>query len=143
MEFFFIASMEKKKSEVKSICHPSSCSIHSLSSRNAVQEATANFPQKNKGFIDGVFGRNWAVKNHVGTRLDSSSLVNKQVAKNPTTTVSYSLIILFLLSITETAMFAKLVFSYTPRHAPPRPDVVHLPLACGNVVPHDGSHEKD
>ena len=27
--------------------------------------------------------------------------------------------------------------------APPRPNVVHMPLACGNVVPHDGSHDED
>ena len=28
-------------------------------------------------------------------------------------------------------------------HVPPRPDVFHMPLACGNVVRHDGSPEKD
>ena len=36
--------------------------------------------QKNKGFINYVSCRNWAVRNPAGTRLDSSSLVNKQVA---------------------------------------------------------------
>ena len=34
---------------------------------------------KNKGFINYVFCRNWAVRNRTGTMLDSSSLVNKQV----------------------------------------------------------------
>ena len=28
-------------------------------------------------------------------------------------------------------------------HSPPRPNVVHIPLAWGNVVPHYGSHEED
>ena len=79
MEFLFIASMEKKKSEDKSVRHPSSFSILPLSSRKAVIEALVNFPQK-KGFINYVFCRNWAVRNPAGTRLDSSSLVNKQVA---------------------------------------------------------------
>ena len=45
MEFLFIASIEKKKSEEKSICHPSSFSIHPLSLRKAVKEAPANFLQ--------------------------------------------------------------------------------------------------
>ena len=76
MEFVFIASMEEKKSEDKSVCHPSSFSVLPLSSRKAVKEVPANFLQKNKGFIN---YRNWAVRNPAGTRLDSSSLVNKQV----------------------------------------------------------------
>ena len=83
MEFLFIASTEKKKSEDKSIRHPSSFSILSFSSRKAVKEAPANFPQKNKGFINYVFCRNWAVRNPAGTRLASSSLVNKQVGLKP------------------------------------------------------------
>ena len=37
------------------------------------------FSYHNKGFINYVFCRNWAVRNPAGTRLDSS-LVNKQVA---------------------------------------------------------------
>jgi hypothetical protein len=41
VEFPFIASMEKKKSEDKSICHPSSFLIYPLSSRKAVKEAKA------------------------------------------------------------------------------------------------------
>ena len=80
MKFLFIALMEKKKSEDKSIRHPSRFSILPLSSRRAVKEALANFPQKNKGFINYVFCRNWDVRNSSGTRLDSSSLANKQVA---------------------------------------------------------------
>ena len=75
--------MEKKKCEDKSICQPSSFSIHPLSSRKAVKEAPANLPQKNKGFINYVFCRNWAIRNPAVTRLDSSSLVNKQVAIKP------------------------------------------------------------
>jgi hypothetical protein len=46
MEFLFIVSMEKKKSEDKSNCHPSSFSRLPLSSRKAVKEAPANFPHK-------------------------------------------------------------------------------------------------
>ena len=42
------------------------------------RQAPSNFPKK-KGFINYVFCRNWAVRNPAGTRLDSSSLVNKQV----------------------------------------------------------------
>ena len=34
---------------------------------------------QNKGFINYVFCRNWGVRNPAGTRLDTSSLVNKQV----------------------------------------------------------------
>ena len=48
MEFFFIASIEKKKSEDKSIRHPSSFSILPLSLRKAVKEAPANFLQKQR-----------------------------------------------------------------------------------------------
>ena len=43
-----------------------------------MEKASPNFPHQNKGFINYVFCRNWAVRNHAGTRLDSS-LVNKQV----------------------------------------------------------------
>ena len=35
---------------------------------------------QNKGFINYIFCRNWGVRNPAGTRLDTSSLVNKQVA---------------------------------------------------------------
>ena len=80
MEFLFIASMEKK-SEGKSICHHFSIPIRPLSSRKAVKTSTIEFPPK-KGFITYVFGRNWAVRNPVATRLDSSSLVNKQAARS-------------------------------------------------------------
>ena len=48
MEFHFITSMEKKKSESMSICHPSSFPILPLSLRKAVKEATAKFLQKKK-----------------------------------------------------------------------------------------------
>ena len=80
MEFLFIASKEKKKSEDKSICHPSSFPILPLSSRKAVKRSTTKFPlKKTRGFINYVFCRNWAVRSPAGTRLDSSSLVYKQV----------------------------------------------------------------
>ena len=36
------------------------------------------FSYQNRGFINYVFCRNWAIRNPAGTRLDSS-LVNKQV----------------------------------------------------------------
>ena len=73
MNFLFMASMEKKKSEDKSICHPSTFPIIPLSSRNALKRSTP----KNKGFINYVFCRNWVVRSPAGTRLDSSSLVKK------------------------------------------------------------------
>ena len=41
-------------------------------------ETPCLFSHQNKGFINDVFCRNWAVRNPAGTRLDSSSLVNKQ-----------------------------------------------------------------
>ena len=44
--------------------------------------AQPNSPHQNKGFINYVFCRNWAVRNPAGTRLDSSSLVNKQVEQS-------------------------------------------------------------
>ena len=80
MEFLFIASMEIKKSEGKSICHPSSVPILPLSSRKELKTSTIQLPPKNKGFINYVFYRNWEIRNPGGIRLDSSSLVNKQVA---------------------------------------------------------------
>ena len=43
-----------------------------------LRQAPSNFPPKNKGFINYVFCRNWAVRTPARTRLDSSSLVNKQ-----------------------------------------------------------------
>ena len=46
MEFLFIASMEKKKSEGKSISHPSSFPILPFSSMNAVKTSTIQFPPK-------------------------------------------------------------------------------------------------
>ena len=80
IEFLFIDSMEKKKSEAKSICNPSSFSKLPLSSRKAVKTSNIQFSlKKNNGFIKYVFCRNWTVSNPAGTRLDSSSLVNKQV----------------------------------------------------------------
>ena len=78
MEFLFIVSMEKT-SEDKSIRHPVSFSILPLFSRKVVREAPVNFPQKKKVLINYVFCRNWAVRNPAVTRLDSSSLVKKQV----------------------------------------------------------------
>jgi hypothetical protein len=77
MDFLFMASMEKKKSEDKSICHPSTFSIIPLSSRNAVKRSTIQLPPNNKGYINSVFCRNWVVRSPAGTRLDSSSLVKK------------------------------------------------------------------
>ena len=44
----------------------------------AMQEMPPQFSHHNKGFINYVFCRNWAVRNPAGTRLDSS-LVTKQV----------------------------------------------------------------
>ena len=48
MEFLFIASIEKKKSEDKSLHHPSSFLILPLSLRKAVKEKPANFIKKTK-----------------------------------------------------------------------------------------------
>ena len=71
MEFLFIALMEKKKSEGKSICHPSSFPILPFSSRKAVKRNTTQFPLSYIVFINYIFCRNWAVRNPAGTRLDS------------------------------------------------------------------------
>ena len=79
--FFFIASIKKKKSEGKFICHSSSFSIFPLSSRKDRKDKHHPiFPHQNKGLINYVFCRNWPVRNPAGTRQDSSRLVNKQVA---------------------------------------------------------------
>ena len=79
MKFLFIALMEKKKSENKSISNLSSFPILPVSSRKAVKRSTSQFSPKNKSFINYVFCRNWAVRNSAGTRLDSFILVNKHV----------------------------------------------------------------
>ena len=79
MEFLFIDSTEKTKIEDKSIRHPSSLPILSLSSSRAVKRSTSQVSHQIKGFINYVFCRNWVVRYPAGTRLDSSSLVNKQV----------------------------------------------------------------
>ena len=77
---FFSLLQREEKSKDMSICHPSSFLILPLSSRKALKEAPSHFPRKNKGFINFVFCINWAERNPFGTRLDFSSLVNKQVA---------------------------------------------------------------
>ena len=41
-------------------------------------EALPNSPNQIKGFLNYVFCRNWDVRNPAGTKLDSSSLINKQ-----------------------------------------------------------------
>ena len=80
MDFLMTASMEKKKSEDKSICHPSSFPMLHLSSGKAEKRSTSQFPPKKiKDFNNYVFCRKWAVRNPARTMLDSSSLVNKQV----------------------------------------------------------------
>ena len=79
--FLSLLQWRRKESEDKSIHHHFSFSILPLSSRKTVKEAPANLPQKIKCFINYVICRNWAVRSPAGTRLDSSSLVNKQVAQ--------------------------------------------------------------
>ena len=44
------------------------------------RETPSQFSHQNKGFISYVSCRHWAVRDPAGTRLDSSSLLNKQVA---------------------------------------------------------------
>ena len=51
---------------------------------NQWRETPSQFSHQNKGFINYVSCRNWAVRNPAGTRLDSSSLVNKQVGGRAT-----------------------------------------------------------
>ena len=57
-------------------------SIAFLEERECVEKQCRAMPPQfshhNKGFINYVFCRNWAVRNPAGTRLDSS-LVKKQV----------------------------------------------------------------
>ena len=50
-----------------------------FSPMKAMQRIATSVLHHNNGFINHVFCRNWAVRNPAGTRLDSSSLVNKQV----------------------------------------------------------------
>ena len=52
-------------------------------------DLSPNFPHQNKGFINYVFCRNWAVRNLAGTRLDSS-LVTKQVGQMPASRPNFS-----------------------------------------------------
>ena len=80
MEFLFFASMEKKKSEGKSICHPPSFPILLFFLQESSKNKYRPISPKNQGFINYAFCRNWAVRNPAGNRLDSYSLVNKQVA---------------------------------------------------------------
>ena len=103
MDFLFMASMEKKKSEDKSICHPSTFLIIPLSSRNALKRSTP----KNKGFINYVFCRNWVVRSPAGTRLDSSSLVKK-------TTWPYCT----LHSVLHTTEYCTLLYTLRPGERP-------------------------
>ena len=79
MAFLCIAFMgEKKNGDMFIIHHQASLHV-TFPPRKQWSEASPNFPHQNKGFINYVFCRNWAVRNPAGTRLDSS-LVNKQVA---------------------------------------------------------------
>ena len=81
MDFLFMASMEKKKSEDKSICHPSTFSIIPLSSRNAVKRSTIQLPPKNKGFINSVFCR-YLVHSSLQLEMDKGvSLPDKRSRK--------------------------------------------------------------
>ena len=72
-----------------------------LSASNA--EKPTYYSHHNKGFINYLFCRNWAVRNPSGTRLDSSSLVNKQVA---TVVASVTAVTSVTAVITETALTA-------------------------------------
>ena len=71
MKFLSIAAMEKKKSGEESIFHPFSFMILFFSFGEALKRSTTQFPNQNKGFLNNVFFRNWAVRNPAGTRLDS------------------------------------------------------------------------
>jgi hypothetical protein len=62
--------MEKKKRGEESILHHFSFLILPLSSRKALKRSTTQSPNQNKGFLNYVFCRNWAVRNLTGTRLD-------------------------------------------------------------------------
>ena len=80
MEFLFIAFMEERKKLSQSIRHSSSFSILPLFLQEGSKRSTRQFStKKNNDFINYVLCRNWAVRNPAGTRLYSSSLVNKQV----------------------------------------------------------------
>ena len=80
MKFLFITSMEKKKGEDKSICHPFSFPILCFLQEGSKEKHQPNAPTKKKSIINYVScKKNWAVRNSSGTLLDSSSLVNKQV----------------------------------------------------------------
>ena len=72
MEFLFIALMEKTSPFIILLAFNTSPLLQEGSIRN-----TSKFPIKKLHTLR--FLQNWAVKNPAGTRLDSSSLVNKQV----------------------------------------------------------------
>jgi hypothetical protein len=59
--------MEKRESGDKSFFS----SFQLLDASHFLQEAPPNSPNQNKGFINYIFCRNWAVRNPAGTRLDS------------------------------------------------------------------------
>ena len=82
MEFLFIASMKKRKVKASPFVILLAFQYFPIPPGRQEREAPPNFPKKNKGFINYVFCRNWAVRNPAGTRLDSSSLVNKQVVNS-------------------------------------------------------------
>ena len=79
MDFLFIASMESKKVKASPFRILLVFQYFPFLQEGSKDKHHPISPQKNKGFINYVFCRNWAVRNPAGTRLDSSSLVNKQV----------------------------------------------------------------
>ena len=78
MVFFSVAFNVEKKSGDKTILHHSKLLYTLPPPGKQWSEPSPNSPPQNKGFINHVFCRNWAVRKPAGTRLDSS-LVNKQV----------------------------------------------------------------
>ena len=71
MKFHCIVAMEKKKSGDEFIFHTFGFMILPRSFREALNRTLPNSPNQNKGFLNYVFCRNWAVRNPAGTRLDS------------------------------------------------------------------------
>ena len=109
MAFLCIASMGKKKSGDMSILHHSKLlyTFPFLQESNGVKHHPIS-PHQNKGFINYVFCRNWAVRNPAGTRLESS-LVTKQVVLRYST-------LYFIASYDESCTFIIFVSSSLDGH---------------------------
>ena len=71
IEFLFIDSMEKRRVKTAPFVILLAFQYFPFPSGRQCRGAPPKFPPKNKGFINYVSYRNWAVRNPAETRLDS------------------------------------------------------------------------